>query len=165
MYGLNDASRKFWLKVKEVFSESRMERLQGDGVFYYQHNGKGDLEGMILSHVDDFILAGMREFMEEIMRKVKEKLDIYKLEDDIFRFNGIDVFKKENRVVKSMEEYARSLEKLNIRNGRLEEELARAELMVYRKPIGKFSCLASNKRPYLAVYIMESARKQKKGTS
>ena len=36
---------------------------------------------MISSHVDDFILAGEYEFVEEITEKVKKKLDISKMED------------------------------------------------------------------------------------
>ena len=35
LYGLNDASRKFWLKVKEVFRDIGMKRLDGDEAFYY----------------------------------------------------------------------------------------------------------------------------------
>ena len=57
LYGFNDASRKFWLKVKEVFEETDMLRLQGDDVLYFRHNKEGDLEGMISSHVDDFKLT------------------------------------------------------------------------------------------------------------
>ena len=35
LYGLNDASRKFWLKVKQVFNEIGMKRLDGDEAFYF----------------------------------------------------------------------------------------------------------------------------------
>ena len=35
LYGLNDASRKFWLKVKEVFNECGLKILKGDEKFYY----------------------------------------------------------------------------------------------------------------------------------
>ena len=34
LYGLNDASRKFWLKVREVFDECGLRILDGDEVFY-----------------------------------------------------------------------------------------------------------------------------------
>ena len=34
LYGLNDASRKFWLRVKKVFEEIGMKRLDGDEAFY-----------------------------------------------------------------------------------------------------------------------------------
>ena len=141
-----------------------MEILQGDEAFYYRHNGEGDLERMISSHVDDFILARTTELMEQITEKVKEKLDISKLEDNMFRFNGIDVFKEEDRIVIIMEEYAKTLEKLEIGKGSSEEELTEAELKVFRKYIGKFNWLASDTTPDLAMYVMESARKQKKAT-
>ena len=50
-------------------------------MFYYRHNKEGYLEGMILSHVDDFILACTKELINEITDKIKEKFDISKLED------------------------------------------------------------------------------------
>ena len=34
LYGLNDASRKFWLKVREVFDECGLKILNGDEAFY-----------------------------------------------------------------------------------------------------------------------------------
>ena len=55
-----------------------MVRLQGDEAFYYRHNKEGDLEGMISSHVDDFVLASTEEFMKEIREVVEKKLDISK---------------------------------------------------------------------------------------
>ena len=33
MYGLNNASRKFWLRVKRVFSDMGMKILAGDDAF------------------------------------------------------------------------------------------------------------------------------------
>ena len=116
-----------------------------------------------MSHVDDFILAGTREFLREITQKIQEKLDISKLEDNVFRFTGIDVF-KEDRIVISMEEYAKSLEKLEIIRGSSEEELTETELRIYKKYIGKLKWLVSNMRPDLAVYVIKSAKKQKKAT-
>ena len=53
---------------------------------------------MISNYMGDFILAGMVEFMKEITEKIKEKLDISKLEDDELRFTGINV-KKEGDVI------------------------------------------------------------------
>ena len=112
--------------------------------------------------MDDFILVGTREFMREITEKIKEKLEISKLEDDVFRFCGIDMLKEEDRIVISMEEYAKSLEKLEIIKGSSEEELSETELRIYKKYIGKLKWLVSNMRPDLAV--IKSAKKQKKAT-
>ena len=57
LYGLDDASRRFWLRMKELFGSMGMKTVKGDEAFYYRHKD-GKLEGMILSHVDDFNMAG-----------------------------------------------------------------------------------------------------------
>ena len=76
LYGLNDASRKFWLKVKNVFEDIGMKRLEGDEAYYYKYDEKGKLEGMISSHVDDFNLAGNEKFINTVTEKIKLALDI-----------------------------------------------------------------------------------------
>ena len=53
----------------------------------------------------------MRNFLQE-------KLDISKLEDDTFRFLGTEVHKEGDTIIISMEEYAGSLEILEIRKGK-----------------------------------------------
>ena len=53
LYGLDDASRKFYLKVRETLKNLNLNTLPGDDAVYYQHKN-GKLIGMILSHVDDY---------------------------------------------------------------------------------------------------------------
>ena len=36
LYGLNDASRKFWLRVTELFAALGLQRLEGDEAVYYR---------------------------------------------------------------------------------------------------------------------------------
>ena len=81
-----------------MFDECGLKILDGHEVFYYRHDKNGDLDGMISSHMDNFILADSDAFLEEIMWKIAEKLEISKLEDDEFRFTGMDV-KKEDYVI------------------------------------------------------------------
>ena len=102
LYGLNDVSRKFWLKVREVFDECRLRILDGDEVFYFRHDKNGNLDEMVSGHVDDFILAGSDRFLEEIMWKIAEKIEISNLEDNEFRFTGMDVKKDGDAIVVSM---------------------------------------------------------------
>ena len=37
LYGLDDASCKFWLRVKEVLKEIGLKVMERDEVFYYPH--------------------------------------------------------------------------------------------------------------------------------
>ena len=69
LYGLNDASRKFWLKVKEMFAETGILRLKENEAYYYCYTSKGTLEGMVSSHVDDFTLVDNKEFLNIITEK------------------------------------------------------------------------------------------------
>ena len=67
---MNDSSRKFWLKIKEVFENKQ--------------NINRKLLGMLSSHGDDFNLAGTKEFILDIMTKIRRVLDISKIEDNSF---------------------------------------------------------------------------------
>ena len=62
LYGLDDASRKFYLKVRETLQELGLKTLPGDDAFYYE-NKDGNLLGVNLSHVDDFTIAGNEDFV------------------------------------------------------------------------------------------------------
>merc|ERR1712030_41308 len=57
LYGLNDASRKFWLKIKEVFKNFGLRKVDGDEAMYLRNDGNGELIGLLTTHVDDFSLA------------------------------------------------------------------------------------------------------------
>ena len=161
LYGLNDASRKFWLKVREVFDECGLRILDGDEVFYFRHDKNGNLDGMVSSHVDDFILAGTDKFLEKLTRKIAEKLEISKLEDNEFRFAGMDVEKDGDVIILSTEYYVKSFGKIEIRKGIPDDPLTKVLIKVYRKYAGNLTWLASNTRPDLAIHVLNSARKQK----
>ena len=57
--------------MKEVFKEIGMKRLDGDKVFYYKHDMKGNLEGIISSQMDDFNQVGNEKFIHEVTEKNK----------------------------------------------------------------------------------------------
>ena len=64
-------------------------------------------------------------------------------------------------IIVSMEDYAKSLEKIEIRKGLPDDPLTEVEMKMYRKYVGQLSWLASNTRPDLAIHVLNSARKQK----
>ena len=112
LYGLNDASRKFWLKVKKLFAEIGLKRLEGCIAVYFMLNKEGNLDGIVSTCVDYLDIVGSTSFVELITDKVSAVLDISKVEDDKFRFTGIDIRKMEDGIEISMDDYADSLEKI-----------------------------------------------------
>merc|ERR1712240_169708 len=128
LYVLDDASRKFYLKVKETLQELGIKTLPGDNAFYYE-NRNGVLIGMNLSHVDDFTIAGEDEFEERILNGIARKFTVSKVEKDVFRFTGLDVKAENGMIEVSMEDYANSVEEIKeIRKADRGEKLTRAEL-------------------------------------
>ena len=54
LYGLDDASQKFWLRVRDVFlNKLHLKTIEGDKAFYYR-NVDGDFHRAVLTHVDDW---------------------------------------------------------------------------------------------------------------
>ena len=164
LYGLDDASRKFWICVKEIFHTEGLQNITGDEAFYFQHQN-GQLVGMILTHVDDFSMAGTSEFLSRITKSIKENLTVSKVETNNFRFTGIDVIKVEDTIVISMNDYADSIEYIEeFRPGKPDEKLSVIELKLFRKYTGKISWLAANTRPDLAVVALQMSMKGKDAT-
>ena len=84
-YGLYDASRKWFLTVKEQLTEFRMKNLSGDDAFFYRIK-KDCLDGICILHVDDFLISGSKEFHKEVARKLKGRFTFGKVEVESFKF-------------------------------------------------------------------------------
>ena len=164
MYGLDDASRKFYLKVKETLQELGLKTIPGDEAFYYE-NRNGKLMRMNLSHVDDFTIAGDIEFVQRIVKGIQERFTVSKIEEDKFRFKGLDVKAENGKIQVSMEDYADSVEEIKeIRKADRGEKLTRVELKEYRKYTGKISWLSQGTRPDLSYSALMLAKKNNSAT-
>ena len=51
LYGLDDSSRKFWLMLNQMLKSLGLKVMIGDEAFYYLHE-KGELKGVVLTHVE-----------------------------------------------------------------------------------------------------------------
>ena len=164
LYGLDDASRKFWLKVRDMFLDMRLKILEGDEAFYYLYED-GHLKGMILTHVDDFIIAGNSIFVEETISRVNKLLTVSKIERGSFRFTGVDVQCMDYGIEVSMDDYVDSLESdIVVRKGQRDESLTKLELKLYRKMTGKISWIAENVRPDLSFTALSMSKKSNSAT-
>ena len=162
LYGLNDASRRFWLKVKELFEGEGLKTLPGDEAFYYKHEDE-KLKGMVITHVDDFQIAGDDKFIDSLLTKLKDTLTVSKVERNSYRFTGIDVKKASSGIELSMDDYAASIEEIKeIRKVKKEEPLTKTELKLFRKYTGKVNWLAENTRPDLSIWALNMSKRSTK---
>jgi len=139
-----------------------LRKLDGDEAVYYMINEKGDLEGIVSTHVDDFNLGGRKQFVEMITEWISRVLDVSTVESDCFLFTGIDMKKVRQGIEISMEDYTKSLEEIQIREVKADETLTKEKLKVFRKFVGKLNWLGANTRPDLAIFALELPKRQKK---
>ena len=159
LYGLDDTSCKFWLQVKEVLREIGLKVMEGDEAFYYLHRD-GELLGAVITHVDDFTLAGTESFIKEVLETISRELTVSKIERDNFRYTGIDVSAMNDGIEVQMEDYVESLEEMKeIRKADREEDLTKLELKEYRKMTGKLSWLANSTCPDLSYTALAMSKK------
>ena len=110
-------SRKSWLRVKEVFMEMDLKIMEGNEAFYFLHK-EGKLKGAILTHIDDFKIAGDDDFMEMALVDVGRELTISKVEKDKFCFTGLYIASVKDGIEVSMDGFVQSLKEIKeIRKG------------------------------------------------
>ncbi|GAB1599991.1 hypothetical protein Ahia01_000276600 [Argonauta hians] len=89
IYGLSDASRMWYLKVKEVLESLGMKMsIYDEALFYFKVIGK--LCGLIAIHVDDFLHVGNCEF-EIVINKIKQQFEISHEHDQFFNYLGLEI--------------------------------------------------------------------------
>ena len=137
--------------------------MNGDNAFYYKRV-EGELVGMILLHVDDVIIAGNNEFVNETTKMISDRFNMSKACNGEFRFCGLNIkLQKDGRITVSMDDYADSIEPMVIdRKRRRTEEITYKEISALRELVGKLAWLAHNMRPdicYGAVYLQKRVSK------
>ena len=80
LYGLGDASRKWYLKVKNLLLSLGVKMsIYDEALFFYHVNGT--VHGLVGIHVDDFFHAGTTLFDVNVVNVLKETFEISQ-EDD-----------------------------------------------------------------------------------
>ena len=164
LYGLDDASLQFHFKCKEVFEKLGLKQSKLDPTLFYEHNEKGELIGMLGTHVDDFLKAGTDDWLEKINFKLGEAFQMGRVEDQNFKYVGYRI--KQDAVTKEItmdqEEFAEKIEMIKIDPGRAkqkEESLEDEEKTLMRGISGKLGWIGRGTRPDLLFHQVECSTK------
>ena len=111
-YGLVDASRKWYNKVKSVLLSLNLKMSRGDpSIFYYYKDDK--LAGIIAIHVDDFLWAGDLLFSNNIISAFCKVFTIGKTSKNTFRYLGLDLNQNCESITLDQIHYIQSLQSLS----------------------------------------------------
>ena len=166
VYGLNDASRYWYLRVREELSKLGCVSSKADPAVFYLHN-EARLEGILLSHVDDFIWAGNEHFQHTIVDKIKSIFKISVENTAPFKYIGIDVYQDAMAIYLSQKEYVNELKEIPIdplRKNVKDYPVTSEEKESLRSLIGQLNWLATQTRPDLSYAVSELSSAVKEAT-
>ena len=129
------------MRVKDIFlNKLGFKTVDGNKAFYYL-NIEGRLHGGMITHVDDFNLAGTPDFIKDVISLVEKELTVSKVEENIFRFTGLDVRAVETGIKVSLEDYSDSLKDVTQirKTDDRSEPLTKIQMKLYRKMTGKLA--------------------------
>ena len=87
-----------------------------------------------MTQLDDFYLTGTPKFIKQIIEHIGREHTVSKIEEDCFRFTGLDIKKVDDKIEVSMKDYAESLEDIgDIRMVDRNEPLTKLEMKEYWK--------------------------------
>ena len=88
---MDDAFREWYFSVKGLLLKNDCKQSSLDKALFRWYNKKGQLEGLILLHVDDFLLAGSDNFAVLVTKKIEDAFRIGKRKVTNFRYVGLDI--------------------------------------------------------------------------
>ena len=165
VYGLNDASRFWYFRVKDELTRLGCKVSKLDSSLFTYHTDQ--LEGILIVHVDDFMFAGTVNFYQSVIVKLKETFHISKENNSIFKYLGVDLQQTHNGIYISQKKYLDKLQEIEISSSRSKEKQApitEDERDQLRSTHGKINWLATQTRPDLAYDVCNLTTSLKHGT-
>ena len=110
VYGLSDASKSWYTRVKELLKLNVNISKYDPGLFMYQY--RGTLHGLLVTHVDDFLWGGTDVFVENVIKPLHKIFEIGSINKKAFRYLGLDLKEGDSSIVISQSNYVDSIESL-----------------------------------------------------
>lgn len=165
-YGLSDSSRNWYISLSQYLVSIGCEKSRWDkALFYYRVSNK--LCGIMLIHVDDFIMCGNLKFKEDVMKKLYIKYDISKHQRETFKYIGVNITQGKDYIKIDQQDYANSVKPVGVESSRMKDKdriLDEDEMTAYRSLLGKLQWIAGISRPDIKFDVFCSSRVGKDAT-
>ena len=163
-YGLYDASRKWYMAVRETLLNMKMKSVSGDDAFFY-YLKDGKLIGLCILHVDDFLIGGNDYFHNLVSKHLVGKFTFGKIEMEKFKFTGLNIRQTSDGIFVDQNEYIQSIKPIKIdKFVDKSTKLSKEKFAQYRALTGQLNWAAENTRPDIAFDTRELATKNKEAT-
>ena len=156
VYGLNDASRYWYLRVREELFKLGMKASKFDGAIFYFHNNN-ILEGIICTHVDDFFYCGTNNFKSSIIDKLRNIFKFGSEQSNMFKYIGLNIKRLNNGkiIVHQNTQIEEIIEPMINKEKHPKDNLNEKEIKSLRSICGQLNWIATQTRPDLSFDVCE----------
>ena len=148
VYGLYDASRSWYLKVVEVLTELGMEVCKLDkAMFTFK---RGELQGIVIVHVDDMIYVGTKLFLDSVMEPFKKKLKASRDDSVAFKYLGVNIEQNSERIELNQTDYLKSMKLDLLPRETMKNKdrfVDKEEISLFKQGVGQLGWLSSVSKP------------------
>ena len=137
-----------------VFSSLRVYENNGkiskfDPALFMQYDKNNNIIGLIAVHVDDFLCTGENSFLESISTKLRKLISVGKEEQKCFRFLGLNVQSKSNKILLDQNHYICNISKTLLSSSRKNDSLKlnENEKKALQEKIGQLLWVCNQTRP------------------
>ena len=164
VYGLNDASREWYLTVKqELLKLGATVSKYDQAVFTFHKENK--LEGIISTHVDDFCWGGSSIFIDKVIVKLRQSFMVKTEEQFCFKYLGLKLLQSNSMITVSQDDFVKTLRIISCDSAYDHDtQISCEQLTQCRSSIGKLNWLATQTRPDLSYEVcnLTSTLKERK---
>ena len=164
IYGLMDARRKWYLKVKEVLLNLHVKMsIYDESLFYLFQDGI--LQGVIGIHVDDFFFAGTSLFYDSVIKKLHEVFEISKEEEMHFNYLGLELKQFSDHITLTQKSYIQEIKTIDYnRSLKRDAPLPSTIFESLRSLVGQLSWVANHSRPDISFEVCQLSVNLKQAT-
>ena len=148
-YGLADAGRNWFLRVKQELVRLEAYQSEFDGAFFAWYN-ENELCGVIAIHVDDMLFGGTTLFHSNVISVINSTFKIGSQSDTCFTYIGLQVSQFTNKINLSMKQYIASLTEIDITSPDKQKKLSPDGVRNLKKVSGQINWAVTQCRPDLA---------------
>jgi hypothetical protein len=167
LYGLNDAARRFYDSVVHELLQLGCVKSSLDPSLFLKKSEQGEIVGMLVSHIDDFLHAGNADFDRLVVEKLCKRFLAGSRKETEFCYTGYQICQSGDGILLDQDSYIDNMAVRQLSAGReiqKKEYLNRKELKEYRSMVGSLNWVVQGTRPDLAFHLIELSTKFQNAT-
>ena len=155
VYGLSDASRVWYMTVKEELLKLGGNVSKHDEAIFTFYDGH-ELQGIVSTHVDDFCWAGTKHFANKVISSIRSVFVVKSEDKHTFKYLGLDLSQEFNQILIKQDKFVQGLDMIPMRKPYSpDDKMTESELKCCRSALGKLNWLATQTRPDLAFDVSD----------